>query len=96
MWNEKKPWWQKPKGDPRKAVDRQYAKNWCVVKVMASAEYIGGRLTITSLTYKPCAKLNAPKYYNENMQLESSIAVDNLTKHEAHCVAKGLNFFESE
>jgi len=46
------------------------------------------------LIYVACAKLNAPKIFDAEGQLLSNIAVDNLTKQEAHEVAKGLNFLD--
>ena len=96
MWNDKKPWWQKPKGDPRKAVDRQYAKNWCVIEV-AELRHELHKFTPTIVRfYKPCAMLNAPKYFNSDGTIEDSAVMINLTKQEAYECAKGLNFLDTE
>jgi hypothetical protein len=46
--------------------------------------------------YKAVAKLNAPLLYNELSSRSKPIVVDNLTKQEAHEVAKGLNFLDGE
>ena len=94
MWNDKKPWWQKPKGDPRKAVDSKYAKNWCVI-VVAELKHELHKFTPTVVSfYKPCAKLNVPRFLNQSK--EEVIAVDNLTKQAAHECAKGLNFLDGQ
>lgn len=98
MWNEKKPWWQKPKGDPRKAVDREYAKNWCVIKVMGWVMMDKNGLIISETTslYKACATLNAPKYFTNSGEAEDSAVMSNLTKQEAYECAKGLNFLDGQ
>ena len=97
MWNSRKPWWAK-KAEENK-VDKTHYKDWCVVEVLTieaiqdPSKWNIDRLYIKR--YRPCAKLNAPKWYDAltgNMQ--SSIAVDNLTKQEAYEVAKGLNFLD--
>lgn len=99
MWSDKQPWWQKAakEGKQRKQPPNPYAKSWCVIKIVGSVAYVNGQLTIVGVVYKPCPRLNAPQYYNpKTAKLERSIEVDNLTKHEAHAVAKGLNFLDGE
>ena len=97
MWSDKKPWWQKPKGDPRKAVDREYAKNWCVIKVAVGYRHdVNSWSAVYTFEYKAVAKLNAPMMYDAEGKMHKAIEVDHLTKHEAHCVAKGLNFLDKE
>ena len=46
--------------------------------------------------YKAVAKLNAPFVYDAVGKINKPVEVDNLTKHEAYCVAKGLNFLAKE
>ena len=96
MWNEKKPWWQKPKGQGRKSPDREYAKNWCVIKMMGYVEMnkFGQVISKTESLYKACAMLNAPKYFTNNGEVEDSAVMINLTKQEAYECAKGLNFLD--
>jgi len=96
MWNEKKPWWQKPKGDPRKAVDREYAKNWCVIEVWELKNEFHKFTPSIIRSYKPCAMLNAPIYFKAEGKAESSAVMSNLTKQEAYECAKGLNFLDTE
>lgn len=91
MWNERKPWWQKKAKENQ--ADNSHYKNWCVIKVVGSVAYIGGRLQFQT-GYKACAKSNAPSSLFVGNQRVTQIEVDNLTKHEAHCVAKGLNFLD--
>jgi hypothetical protein len=96
MWNSKKPWWQRKAKDNNPAENSHY-KNWCVIKVAVSfrhnmntwgAEYV--------YEYKAVGRANAPKIYTAEGKLMQQIEVDNLTKHEAYCVAKGLNFLAKE
>ena len=96
MWNDKKPWWQKPKGDPRKAVDREYAKNWCVIEMVSMKLTLNGFSPVMVSFYRACAMLNAPKYFTEDGKVESSAVMSNLTKQDAHACAKGLNFFDGQ
>lgn len=96
MWSEKKPWWQKPKGDPRKAVDREYAKNWCVIEVKEVRYELHQFTPATTHTYKPCAMLNAPYYWTNDGKAESTAVMSNLTKQEAYECAKGLNFLDGQ
>lgn len=91
MWNERKPWWQKKSKENQ--TDKSHYKDWCVIKVVGSVAYIGGKLCFQT-HYKACAKLNAPSALFVGDKRVSQVEVDNLTKHEAHCVAKGLNFLD--
>ena len=95
MWSNKQPWWSKKSKENQ--TDRSHYKDWCVIRVAVSfrhnrttwgAEYV--------YEYKAVAKLNAPTVYDEYGKFRKPIEVDNLTKHEAHCVAKGLNFLDGE
>ena len=96
MWSDKKPWWQKPKGDPRKAVGREYAKNWCVIE-MKEVRHELHKFTPTIIhIYKPCAMLNAPKWFTAEGEVKDSVVMSNLTKQEAYECAKGLNFLDKE
>lgn len=97
MWSDRKPWWQKKAKDNNEA-EKSHYKNWCVIKVV-----VGYKATqkfgefIYNYQYRAVGKSNAPQYYdNETGKLTKDIEVDNLTKHEAHCVAKGLNFLDGE
>jgi hypothetical protein len=96
MWSDKKPWWQRKAKDNNPAENSHY-RNWCVVKVA-----VAYRHNITSWSpaifyeYKAVAKLNAPMMYGSDGKISKAIEVDNLTKHEAYCVAKGLNFLDKE
>jgi hypothetical protein len=96
MWNEKKPWWQKPKGDPRKAVDREYAKNWCVIEMKEVRQELHNFMPTITHVYKPCAMLNQPKYFTADGAIKNSAVMENLTKQEAYECAKGLNFLDTE
>jgi hypothetical protein len=91
MWNDRQSWWAKKAKE--RQTDNSHRKTWCVIQVVASAAYIGGKLCFQS-EYKACAKLNVPSSTYINERILSNIAVDNLTKHEAYCVAKGLNFLD--
>ena len=93
MWNDKKSWWAKKAKDNQ--TDNSVTKNWCVIKVAT-----GFKPDINTwegiYEYKAVAKSNAPKWYNPaGGKYEANIEVNNLTKHEAHCVAKGLNFLDT-
>jgi len=95
MWNDKKPWWQQPKGASRKSPDRQYAKNWCVIEVWETRHELHKFTPTLVHIYKPCAMLNAPKYFNSDGKVEDSAVMSNLTKQEAYECAKGLNFLDN-
>jgi hypothetical protein len=96
MWSNKKPWWAK-KAEENK-VDKTHYKDWCVIKV--AKKYGNYNLNTWGIDviyeYKAVAKLNAPLLYNELSSRSKPIVVDNLTKQEAHEVAKGLNFLDGE
>jgi hypothetical protein len=96
MWSDRKPWWSK-KSEENQGSNTHY-KNWCVIKV--AKQYGNYNLNTWGIDviyeYKAVAKINAPMMYDEKNKLKKPIEVDNLTKHEAHCVAKGLNFLDKE
>jgi hypothetical protein len=95
MWSDRKSWWSK------KAEDNQgsklHYKNWCVIKVAVSYKRDINSWNPVSYVYeyKAVARENAPHRYGHNGHL-SEVEVENLTKHDAHCVAKGLNFLDGE
>jgi hypothetical protein len=95
MWNDKKPWWSK-KADENKGLNT-HRKDWCVIKVATGFKPdINTWEGIYFYEYRAVAKSNAPKWYDPARgKYEANIEVDNLTKHEAHCVAKGLNFLDN-
>ena len=94
MWNDKKPWWQKKAKDNQ--TDCDHRKTWCVIKLLTQEFNTSTFVYDYSARYKAVAKSNAPKYYNyATGGYEAPIEVENLTKHEAHCVAKGLNFLDT-
>lgn len=89
----KKPWWEKRRKE--NAIDKTHYKDWCVVKVV--------RFNIShpkgieqEIRYKACAKLNAPVTYSLDGIPRNTIVSNNLTKHEAHSVAKLLNTTQGE
>jgi hypothetical protein len=96
MWSDKKSWWAK-KAEENKG-SNTHRKNWCVIKV--AKRYGNYNLNTWGIDviyeYKAVAKLNAPTIYTAEGKIQKAIEVDNLTKHEAHCVAKGLNFLDGE
>lgn len=94
MWNDKKPWWQKKAKDNQ--TNNSVKKNWCVIKVATGYKpsAVWGEFEYT-YTYKAIGKNNVPIYWTDEGKAVSSAVVENLTKHEAYCCAKGLNFFES-
>jgi hypothetical protein len=95
MWSNKKPWWAK-KAEENK-VDTTHHKDWCVIKVSVGLKHIPNQWEPAYIyKYKAVAKANAPKIYSASGVLLQQKEVDNLTKHEAHCVAKGLNFLDGE
>lgn len=89
MWDSRKSWWAKKAEENR--VDKTHYKDWCVVKVVVGFAFDSW---YPQYQYKACAKLNAPKIYDRNGIISNTIAVDNLTKQEAHEIAKGLNFLD--
>ena len=89
MWSDRKPWWQK-KAKTNQGKRSPDAKTWCVIKVMNLVydpnKWNGGVLTV----YKAVGRMNAPKWFDPlTGESINSIEVDNLTKHEAHCVEIG-------
>lgn len=94
MWSNRKPWWAK-KAEENK-VDKTHYKDWCVIEMVEWHTVNDPTFWVSAKhrVYKPCAKLNAPRIYGEDGNLIKPIVVDNLTKHEAHEVAKGLNFLD--
>jgi hypothetical protein len=95
MWNDRKSWWAK-KAESNKA-DKTHYKNWCVIKVATGGRYDINTWGIAYIfQYKAVAKLNAPCVYDAVGKITHPIEVDNLTKQEAHEVAKGLNFLDGE
>lgn len=96
MWNSKKPWWQRKAKDNNPAENSHY-KNWCVIKVAVTYRNdVNSWNPIFEYEHKAVAKINAPHRYGHNNRLVAEVEVDNLTKHEAYCVAKGLNFLDGE
>lgn len=95
MWNDRKPWWSKKSKENQ--TDHSHYKDWCVIKVekfyKSDLNQWSGYMVYE---YRAVAKLNAPMYYDAHGKIRKQIEVDNLTKHEAHCVAKGLNFLDKE
>ena len=94
MWSDRKPWWQKPKGQSRKSPDREYAKNWCVFVQRLGVYDINSWKTNLIVRYTACAKLNVPSFLHQTQ--EEIVVMDNLTKAEAVACAKGLNFLDGE
>jgi hypothetical protein len=91
MWNDRKPWRSK-KAEDNQGFKTHY-KDWCVIKVAVGYRHdVNSWNAVYTFEYRAVAKINAPMMYDENNKLKKQIEVDNLTKHEAHCVAKGLNF----
>lgn len=95
MWNDKKPWWEKRRKDNQ--ADKSHYKNWCVIKVAVGYTQIDPKKWTAMMIYKykAVARENAPKIYTAEGRLMQQVEVDNLTKHEAHCCAKGLNFLDT-
>jgi len=93
MWNDRRSWWAK-KAESNKA-DKTHYKNWCVVKVAVRYSTTSIRPVLV-YQYKAVAKINAPHRYGATGKLVAEVEVDNLTKQEAHEVAKGLNFLDGE
>jgi hypothetical protein len=91
MWSDRKPWWAK-KAEENK-VDKTHYKDWCVVELVRLRAVNNSGLWLEK-QYKPCAKLNAPVRFDLDGKKIQSVVVDNLTKQEAHEVAKGLNFLD--
>lgn len=93
MWSNRKPWWQRKAKENQE--DKSHYKNWCVIKVAVSYRHDPNKWEpIVEYEYRPVGRANAPQYYTAEGKLKKGIEVDHLTKHEAYCVAKGLNFFE--
>ena len=94
MWSDKQPWWVK-KAKERKEEKTHY-KNWCVIKYVKEIYYVPNQWGAKAkMEYKAVARLNAPQiFHRDTGKLTRAIEVDNLTKHEAYCVAKGLNFLD--
>jgi hypothetical protein len=97
MWNDRKPWWGRKSEENQ--TEKSHYKNWCVIKVAVGFKPYNvntwGEYEST-YQYRAVARENAPKIYTAEGRLMQQIEVDNLTKHEAHCVAKGLNFLDKE
>ena len=96
MWNDRKPWWSKKAKDNQGS--KTHYKDWCVIKL--AKRYGNYNLNTWGIDiiyeYKAVAKSNAPKYWNPDTgKYEVAVEVDNLTKHEAYCCAKGLNFLDN-
>jgi hypothetical protein len=95
MWNERKSWWAK-KAEDNKA-DKTHYKNWCVIKVAVRYRHDTSLWNpVIVYQYKAVAKINVPHRYGATGKLVAEVEVDNLTKQEAHEVAKGLNFLDGE
>lgn len=92
MWSDRKSWWVKKAEDNK--VDKTHYKDWCVIEKCSLSIVHGGQGLLITKVYKACAKLNAPKIYDVAGLMQTTIVVDNLTKQEAHEVAKGLNFLD--
>ena len=91
MWSDRKPWWQRKSKENQ--TDNAVRKTWCVIEMYSLSVVHGGQGLTLATVYRACAKLNAPKIYDDGI-MQTTIVVDNLTKHEAHEVAKGLNFLD--
>lgn len=95
MWSDRKPWWSRKSKENQ--TEKSHYKDWCVIRVA-----VGYRQDVNSwnpvyvFEYKAVAKLNAPMFTDAYGKVSKAVEVDNLTKHEAHCVAKGLNFLDKE
>ena len=95
MWSDKQPWWSRKAKENQ--TDTSHYKNWCVIKVaVAYRHHINSWTTDVEYAYKAVARANAPTIYTAEGKMQQAIEVDHLTKHEAHCVAKGLNFLDKE
>ena len=95
MWNDRKSWWAK-KAEDNKA-DKTHYKNWCVIKVAVGYRHdVNSWNPVYVFEYKAVAKLNAPMFTDAYGKVSKAVEVDNLTKQEAHEVAKGLNFLDGE
>ena len=96
MWSDKKPWWQRKAKDNNEAENSHY-KNWCVIKVAVAYRHdINKWEPDIDYEYRAVGRINAPTIYTAEGKLTKAIEVDHLTKHEAYCVAKGLNFLDKE
>jgi hypothetical protein len=96
MWSDRKPWWHRKAKDNNPAENSHY-KTWCVVKVAIAYRHdINKWNPIIDYEYRAVGRMNAPMTLDDDGKLVKAIVVDNLTKHEAHCVAKGLNFLDGE
>ena len=95
MWSDRKPWWSKKSKENQ--TEKSHYKDWCVIKVITRRMYDPNSWNIGYVEeYRAVARLNAPTIYTAEGKLKKQVEVDNLTKHEAHCVAKGLNFLDGE
>lgn len=95
MWSDRKPWWQRKSTENQ--TDNAVKKTWCVVRVAVGFRHDPNKWEpVYTFQYKAVAKLNAPLMYDSEGKIGKPIEVDNLTKHEAHVVAKGLNFLDGE
>ena len=95
MWSDRKPWWVKKAKDLQ--AENSHYKNWCVIKVLVSkVNNIHGWSVMYVEEYRAIGRANAPTEFTPQGKIVKRIEVDNLTKHEAHCVAKGLNFLDGE
>ena len=95
MWSDRKPWWSKKSKENQ--TNNSHYKNWCVIKIAVRIRHDPSQWNpVYDFGYKAVARENAPTIYTAEGKLTQAIEVDNLTKHEAHCVAKGLNFLDKE
>ena len=95
MWSNKQPWWSKKSKENQ--TDHSHYKDWCVIKVSVGYRHdVNSWSPVYTFEYRAVAKINAPTMYDATGKIGKCIEVDNLTKHEAHCVAKGLNFLDKE
>lgn len=93
MWSNKQPWWSKKSKENQ--TDNSVRKNWCVIKVAVGFRRLPNQWDVVyTFQYKAVGRANAPTIYTAEGKMQQAIEVDNLTKHEAHCVAKGLNFLD--
>jgi len=94
----KKPWWEKRRKE--NAIDKTHYKNWCVIEVLELETIQDPSVWAPRITgktvYKACAKLNVPMIYDAEGNRRAKPVSDNLTKHEAHAVAKLLNTTQGE
>ena len=95
MWSDKQPWWSRKSKENQ--TEKSHYKDWCVIRVAVGYRHdVNSWNPVYVFEYRAVAKLNAPMFTDAYGKISKAVEVDNLTKHEAHCVAKGLNFLDKE